>query len=317
MANTNTTNLTQELMDVISAEMLIQPDDVYLFRQFGPVQEPMPGEVATPGLGGAKQLLFNRPVLATGTYTETSRRMTDGTPVDLTGIAIAMTQVGLTVREYAGPHDGTRITPFVVTEYLKNRARHNVIAIVGEFLRRDRNKFVDTTVRDLLLAATTVALPAATEGTITAGQVMTAAFLRTLNKTMKDSKIPTFANGRWRYVISTRDEMNLKADAEYREANRYFMAQNPAFSGHVGSFEGFDLAVATTLPTKGVGAGSAVTGYQGVVFGPYGIGHGIAMAPNVRAADDTDFGRRESVIWKSEECVGTLYADLLVRTITT
>ena len=75
--------------------------------------------------------------------------------------------------------------------------------------------------------------------------------------------------------------------------------------------------VSTMFSTTGVGAGSAIDGYQSVAFGPLGIGHGITLEPSVRRADDTDYGRQEKVIWKSHECVGTLYADMLVRGITT
>lgn len=314
MAVTSTTSLTQELMDLISAEMLIQPDDLYLFYANGPIQR-ADSDAVVPGVN---VINFNRPTLPTGTYTETSRRLTDGTVVDTTGIAIAMTQVSLTIREYAGPHDGTAVRPFAVTEFLKNRAKHNVVALIGEFMRRDRNKFLDVTIRDLLLASSNVFTPdGSTEATITAGQVMTVAAIRSLNKTMKDAKIPTYPNGRWRLMLNTRDEQNLKSDEEYREAMRYFVQQNPVFDGHVMSFEGFDIMVTTHISTDTVGAGDAVTAYQGAAWGPYGIGHGVAKEPSVRMADDTDFGRLERMIWKSEECVGTLYSDLFYRTLST
>ena len=314
MAVTSTTTLTQELMDLISAEMLVAVDDLYLFYANGPIQR-ADSDAVVPGVN---IINFNRPTLPTGTFTETSRRLTDGTVVDLTGIAIAMTQVALTIREYAGPHDGTAVRPFAVTEFLKNRAKHNVIALIGEFMRRDRNRFLDVTIRDLLLASANVFVAGgAAEGAVTAGQLMTVAQMRSLNKTLKDAKIPTYPNGRWRLMLNTRDEQNLKADADYKEAYRYFVQQNPAFDGHVQTFEGFDIMVTTNIATKGVGAGGSVTGYQGSAWGPYGIGHGVAMEPSVRLADDTDFQRLQRMIWKSEEAVGTLYADMFYRTITT
>lgn len=314
MPISSTTTLTQEVQDAIAAELLIQPDDVYEFFETGPIQKP-DAEVSEKG---TTTLIFNRPTLPTGTYTEASRRLTDGTNIDLTGIAIAMTQASLTTREYAGPHDGTRITPFIYTEFLRNRAKHSPAELIGAFLRRDLFKFRDTAVRDLLLAAPQVYTPnGVAEATITAGQAMSVAFLRALNKAMKDLKIPRYANGNWRLHINTRDESNLKGDTEYREAYRYFAGSNPAFRGHAMTFEGFDLIVHTTLPTKAVGAGGAVTGFQGCAHGPFGLGWGVSLNPHPRVADETDFGRKESVIWKSEEAIGTLYSDLLVRTVTT
>lgn len=314
MAKSTTGTLTQEMVDLLSAEMLITTDDVYLFYKNGPIQHPD----AEAREAGHINLLFNRPVLPTGTYTETSRRLVDGTKIDTTGIAISMTQASLTVREYGGPHDGTAVRPFVVTEFLKNRAKHNVVALIGQFLRRDRERWLDISIMNYLLAATTVVTPSgAAPGAIVAGTKASAAWLRRLNKAMKDAKIPTFANGRWRLILSTQDEADLKADVEYREATRYFMAQNPLFAGHVMSFEGFDIMVTTMLPTTAVGSGGALTGYQSVAFGPYGIGHGMAMEPQVRVGDDTDYGREDSVVWVSNEALGTLYPDMLVRGVTT
>jgi hypothetical protein len=316
MADTSTANLTQELQDLIAAQMLIQVDDAYLFYGNGPVE--MVGPEGTSDNDGATVVNFNRPTLPTGTYTETSRRLTDGTAISTTGIAISETQVSLTVREYAGPHDGTAVRPFSVTEFLKRRAKHDVIALIGQFMRRDRNRFLDVTIRDLLLAATTVVTPdGSAEGAVAAGAKASMQFLRNLNKTMKDAKIPTYPNGKWRLMINTQDEQDLMSDEEYREAYRYFAASNPLFTGHVNTVMGFDIMVTTNISTKAVGAGGAVTGYQGAAWGPYGIGHGIAMQPSIRKADDTDFGRSEKVLWISHEIVGTLYSDLFVRTITT
>lgn len=314
MASTNTSTLTQELMDLISAEMLIAVDDTYLFFDNGPIQR-ADQETQQPGVTAVN---FNRPVLPTGTYSETSRRLTDGAAIDQTGIAITETQVTLTTREYAGPHDGTAVRPFAVTEMLKNRAKHSIVALIGGFMNRDRKRFLDTVTRDLLLAATSVVTPDdSTEATIAAGQVASIAWLRTLNKAMKDALIPTFPNGNHRLIIGTRDEQYLKADPEYREAYRYFQTGNPAFKGHVMTYEGFDIVVSTFFSTASVGSGSLVTGYQGVCFGPYGLGWGVSLLPSVRAADETDFGRIEKIIWKSEEAMGALYTDLLKRTITT
>lgn len=314
MGLTSTATLTQELMTLLSAEMLIATDDLYLFYENGPIQHADP-DVQTPG---ANVISFNRPVLPTGTYSETSRRLTDGTPISTTALAISMTQVSLTTREYAGPHDGTNVLPFGLTEFLKNRAKHNLVAMVGEFLRRDRQKFLNTTISDLLLAAAIVVTPdGSAPGVIAANQAATTNWLRSWNKTMKDNKIPTFGNGKWRMILNTTDEQSLKGDEQYREAARYLANANPIFRGMVMSYENFDIMTDTTLSTTGVGAGSAVTGRQSVAYGPYGIGHGIGMAPTVRAADDTDFGRSDKVLWKSEEAVGTLYSDLLTRGVTT
>src|SRR6266576_7152655 len=114
MANqlTTTATLTQELFDMIAAEMLIKPDDEYLFLREA---VPMPGTIEA----GAKTVQFNQPVLPTGSYDETSRRLTDGTDIDAGLIDISLSTQIMTVREYGGPHDGTAVRPFAITDRLK------------------------------------------------------------------------------------------------------------------------------------------------------------------------------------------------------
>lgn len=313
MALTTTATLTQELFDAIKAEMLITTDNNFTFLQHA---VPLEGEVEA----GAKTINFNQPDLPTGTYSETSRRMTEGTAVSALHKAITATQKTLTVREYAGPYSNadTAVVPFGITERLKKMAKHDLAAWLGSFLRRDRNKFINQVRMDDLLTATTVVTPnAAAEGAITAGQAASATWLSRLNKAMKDALIPTFANGRWKLVINTRQEQELKADADIKAAFREFAQANPLLQGQLGVYEGFDIFVDTLIPVKMVGAGSAVTGYQAVAFGPYHLGHGTVMDAEPRRADDTDFGRQERIIWLSIEAFGLLYPAFVIRCITT
>lgn len=314
MAYTNSGTLTQEEMDLIAQEMLIVVDDVYAFMLNGPIQAPLPGEIGR----GVKNLQFNRVVLPTGTYTEASRRLGDTVDIADTAQEITLTTTTLRVREYGGPHNGTEVVPFGVTEWVTRRATHDIVAIIGEFMRRDYDRFHDVAMRDFLLSSTNVVTPnGAAEGAITVGQVMTVAFLRKLNKYMKDLKIPTYPNGRWRLCIDTTDELNLKSDTAYTTAMTQLAQANPLFTGHVMSIEGFDIMVSTMLPTKAVGAAGAVTGHQGCAWGPYGIGHGVDMPPSIRDGDNTNYKRKNRVVWISYEAMGLLYADLLVRIVTT
>ncbi len=312
MALTTTSSLSQDVQDMIAAEMLIVPDDEFQFLKLGPV-ESKDAEIAP----GTNVVHFDVPTLPTGTYTEASRRLTEGTAVPSTSLAIAMTQVDLTVREYAGPHDGSAINPFGVTEFLVKRAKHDIVKLVGSFLRRDYNKFLNKTIMDLLLAASNaVIVGGVAEGSVTASQAASAAWLSAVNKKLKDQLVPTFPNGRWRGIINTKQESELKQDPTIREQLRY-TSNNPLFAGYIGTWENIDLAVDTLMPTKAVGSGGAVTGYQATFFGPYGIGQGITLQPSVREADDTDFQRQQRLIWLSHQAIGTLYSGLLVRGITT
>lgn len=316
MALSTTSAITQEVFAAIAAELLLAVDDVHIYLENGPINraiEPPPPGATTVG--------FNKPTLPGSTYAtfqETGRRLTEGTDVNSGSLAIALAQTVLTIREYGGPHDGTNVVPFGITERLKLLAKHNLSALIGDFLRRDRVKFLNTTYRDLLLTTTNLqTVGGVAEGSITAGQTMNAATMRALNKLMKDSKVPPYPNGRFRFAINTRDELNLKADTDVK--NQF--AQNtdiaPNVRGYIGTWEGMDFILDTYMPTKGVGAGGAVTGYQGLAWGPYGIGHEPVMNPEPRLDPSNDFGRRDRLMWISYDAIGLLYPELIARTIST
>lgn len=313
MALTLISALTEEVYAAIAAELLLAVDDVHIYVQSGPLQRSL-----EPPAPGASTVAFNKPVLPTGTYSETSRRLTEGTDIGSGSIAIDLNATVLTIREYGGPHDGSNVLPFGITEKAKLLAKHNLAALIGEFLRRDRVKFLNTTYRDLLLTTSqVVTVGGAAEGAIAAGQTMNAATMRLANKAMKDYKIPPFANGRWRMAITTRDEQYLKAESDVKAQFNNNPQESANVRGYIGTWEGFDFLTDTYMPTKACGAGDAVTGYQGVAFGPYGIGHEPVMNPEPRVDPSNDFGRRERVMWVSYDALGLLYPELIVRTLST
>jgi hypothetical protein len=316
MALTLTSVLTAEVFAAIAAELLLAVDDVHIYLESGPIDRAL--ESPPPG---ASTVAFNKPVLPGSTYAtfqETGRRLTEGTDVNAGSLAISLGATVLTIREYGGPHDGTNIVPFGITERMKLLAKHNLSELIGGFMRRDRVKFLNTTYRDLLLGTTNVVVASgAAEGAVVVSQGMTAVVMRALNKLAIDSKIPPYANGRWRFAINSKDMAALKADADVK-AQLNFNAQDSAnVRGYIGTWEGMDFITDTYMPTKGVGAGSAVTGYQGILWGPNGIGHEPVMNPEPRLDPSNDFGRRERMMWISYDAIGLLYPELVVRTITT
>jgi len=312
MALTMMSGLTQETFDAIAAEMLIKADD-----NFTVLQQVIPQAPSTID-AGAKTVTFNQPDLPSGTYTEAARRLTEGTAITAASKAITMSTKTLTFREYGGPDVAGTVTPFGLTEKLLKMAKHDMIPIVGTFMRRDRNKWMDAVIRNDLLTTTVVeTADGSAEGAIAAGQVASAAWLRRMNKTMKDNLVPTFPNGRHKLIISTKDERDLKNDDEINKAFREFAQANPIIvSGQLGFYEGFDFFVDTLMPTAAVGAAGAVTGYQSLAFGPYHEGHGVIMEPSIRYADDTDFQRQIRLLWVSLEAWGLLYGDYVLRGVT-
>src|SRR4051812_13366482 len=125
MGLTQSTVLTAEFLTLLSMKLLPQPDDNYPFFVNGPIEE-----ITEADEPGGTTITFNRPVLPTGTYTETSRRGTEGTDIGATSQAITMTTVTGTVREYLGPHDGTNISPFGITQFAAKRSRHDLLNLI-------------------------------------------------------------------------------------------------------------------------------------------------------------------------------------------
>lgn len=313
MALTLTSALTQEVFAAIAAELLLAVDDVHIYLESGPIDRAL-----EPPPPGATTVGFNKPTLPGGTYTEASRRMTEGTDVSANSLAIAMGQEVLTIREYGGPHDGTTVVPFGITERMKLLAKHNLAELIGGYLRRDRVKFLNVTYRDLLLSTSiVVTVGGVAEAAIVAGQTLTAATERALNKALKDNKIPPYGNGRWRRAINTRDEQYLKTESDVKAQFNFNAQESANVRGYIGTWEGMDYITDTYMPTKACGAADAVTGYQGLAWGPNGIGHEPVMNPEPRADPSNDFGRRERVMWLSYDAIGLLYPGLIVRTLST
>jgi hypothetical protein len=317
---------TDEFLDILNAEMLPRPDDRYIWDLMGCMKEyEAPKGVATSAVTD-KKLLVNKPTFIGAGFSEAARRLTDGTDVGIGNpLGLDYDQFGIQVREYGGPYTAggvNAVTPIGITEFTSERSLQNIAEEIGEKLRRDHVRWRNAVCRDLCLASTTVVLAdsAAAEGNIVAGKGISWEFLRRLRKSLEDLLIPPFPNGQYRYAIGTNDEANLYLDADVKDALKRRPELDEAFKvGYIGSVLGFDFVVDTTMPTKAVGAGGAVTGYQGVAHGAIPcIGHSTALAPQARRSELTDYGRKGLFIWKSHEGWGTLdLNNVCVRTITT
>lgn len=359
MAITTTTTLTQEFVDQLSQELIVEPDAEYIFAILAGaaragamgipevmgaagasanMQAAMGGglgtlrlldqrwmsiardfaqvvsEPTTPG----KVILVDQPRYLGGTFTEVSRRLTEGTPVSATPQAATMGQVTVTIREYAGPHDGSAVAPIGITDFLKRRATHNLVEYIGTLLRRDRNRWVDRVIIELLVSTTNVTTPGdVAEGSLVAGSKMTEDELSEGLRKLQERSIPTFANGMYMMVISPKHFEDLRADTKFRESVRYLGTDGALVSGHLANHGGFMIVVSSNIPTKGVGAGGAVTGYQAVAFGPQAVGWAIGMDAEARRSKDDDYGREDRVLWIAHEGWALLDTDFVQRFVST
>lgn len=353
------TTLTQEFVDQLSQELLLEPDSQYIFAMLANAARAgalgiadIMGEAGAAanmadamgaGLGTLKLLdqrwmavardfaivasepttpgkviLVDQPRYLGGNYGEADRALTEGTRISATPQAPTMGQVSLTIKEYAGPHDGTAVAPIGITDFLKRRSRHDLVQYLGLLLRRDRNKFVDTVLVNLLLGTTNATTPSGTaEGALTAGALFTETMLAEMLRKLQERNIPTFANGLYMCTISPKHFQDLRQDATFREQVRYLVQENPLITGHVANYGGFMIVTSSNIPTKAVGAGGAVTGYQGVAFGPQSVGWAIGMDAEARRSKDDDYGREDRVVWIAHEAWQLMDANFAQRFVTT
>lgn len=351
--------LTQEFVDQLSQQLLLEPDAQYVFAMLaGAARAGALGipdilgeagaaanmqEAMGAGLGTLKLLdqrwmtvardfamvvseptvpgmviLIDQPRYLGGTFTEASRNLTEGTRITANPQAPTMGQVQVTIKPYGGPHDGADVAPIGISDFLKRRSRHDLVSYVGTLLRRDRNKFVDTLILALMLAGTHVTTPGGSaEAALTAGALLTEDELAAMLRALQERNIPMFANGMYMLAITPKHFQDLRADTKFRESVRYLQNESPLITGHVANHGGFMIVISNNIPTKAVGAGGAVTGYQGVAFGPNSIGWGIGMDVEARRSKDDDYGREDRVVWLAHEGWSLLDDNFVQRLTTT
>lgn len=357
MGIATSSTLTQEFVQMLSAELLYAPDSAWVFaglaqaerdRAFG-IPDLM-GERGAGGFGGAMTAstrpgddrsemgrgfckvvqgpdqpglvaLIDRPVYLAADFGESARRLTEGTPIDTANLnAPSMGQVTLTMHEYGGPmkSDGTVQAPIAITSVLKSRSKHDLVQYLGELLRRDRNAFVDGVVRDLMLATSHTTTPGGTAtGAMTAGgSPLTELTLAQVLLNLQTRKIRPFPNGNYGLVLSPQHFKDLRGDANFREVTRYQVDRGPMISGYLASYGGFDFITSSNMSTVAVGAGGAVTGFQGLAFGPEAVGWAIGADPHAERSKNDDFGRQDLVMWQSIESFALLNTDIVEKIIT-
>jgi N4-gp56 family major capsid protein len=329
MAITKSSDLPQEFVDQLSAELLLEPDTQYVFATLAGAARAgamdIPGMIAGQGqknlaaamnngtgtprwldprwmaVAGSfakvvaeptqpgKVILIDQPRYLNGLFSIASRQLTEGTRISANPQAISMGQVSLTIREYAGPHDGSAVAPVGITDFATRRAVHNMVQYVGLLLRRDRNKWMDSVIIDTLLLSTNLTTPGGTaEASLTAGSKLTDAVLASALRSLQERGVPPFANGMYMLVLSPKHLEDLRDDARFRESARYLGPEGPMVTGHIANWGGFMLMTSTNIPLDAVGSGGAVAGYQALAFGPEAFGWAIGMDVEARRSKDDD-----------------------------
>ncbi len=309
MAITTTSSFTTELENMLLAFVTPKPDDQLSIFTSGLVTP-----VAAPGsVKGSTVLHVNQFgwTGSGGTFTEAARRLTDGTDVSGTPVGMSATQYTLNVREYGGPHDATNVAPLGITELMLDVGTHELAAKIGPHLLRDYLYWRDLVALNLALTTTSYWTAGTTpsnsdQATVAAAEKASYSWLTEIRANLAANKVPAFGNGRYRGFIQPRQTKELLQDSDVKQA----MATRPdgaPITGYIGTLAGIDLYEATNLGTTGIGAGSAVTGYNSVFFGavaPIGMYQHMPMTPRLNKNDD--YGRKYLTIWKEHAAYGAL-----------
>jgi N4-gp56 family major capsid protein len=358
MALGTSSTLTQEFVDLLSAEMLLAPDPQFVFATLA--EAARAGSLDVPGIvgrqGGAaaekamseamgtidrmskfgagfakvvmdptqpgKVILIDRPVYTGGNFDEASRTLAETATPSATPIAPTLQQVSLTVKRYAGPHDGANVAPIGISDFLKRRSKHDLINYIGTLLRRDRNAFADSVIIEKLLTSTNQTIGnggaggGTTGGMTTAGNKLKESDLATIKRKLLERNVPTFPDGTYGLVIGPRHEEDLRADSAFREIVRYASTQGPMWSGYLGQYGGFTVCISNNIPTAAVGAAGAVTGYQAFAFGPQAMGWGVGMQAEARRNNADQYGLQDLFIWVADEAWGLLNAAFVEKIVT-
>ena len=275
------------------------------------------------GVAPKQVVNINRPVFADTTYTEASRDVTRAT-ISSTTQQVSGEQVSITIRQFSGPYNnaGSAVQPYGIEGFDARYSLHDFSQLIDFHLARDRKKFLDRVIglRFVQGAPTTnYVYPQDPNGTLASDDT---AFLTQGDRTcdvpavnratrkLKELGIPTFPNGRYMGVLTTKQTEDLRNSQSFQRLVRYFPQKNPIFAAYIGTIGECDLFESTTNPTAT--ANSTITVQQGVFFGPGAVAYAVADPCHVECDDNTNFGRRVGVIWLADEGFETIDNRFLV-----
>jgi hypothetical protein len=278
------------------------------------------------GSGVGHTLRMNRPVFSGGGYTAASRRIARGQIISTTAIDVSAEQVSLTIALQGGPFasGGSVPQPYMVSKVDAQRGVHNIVALSGLHLYRDRTKYLDSVYRSLFdpfgTSSTSILYPGDPGSLITADSAAVfpavnsrpfdlECLLRT-ERTLDAANVPRFANGQFICVLTPQQAQQLMLDPEYQRLSdkEYFSTQthNPLRTNAVGQVSGIEVykSSTNTIDTATV-SGQSI--HHGVMFGPGMVGR--ATTPDgcfTASPTDDNYGFDVKVMWFALEAEGLL-----------
>jgi len=296
---------TKYFLATLSSAMLIDPTPKYVFDQFASKEIDF-------GKSKGDTVYLNRyPHLGDVGLTESLRAISESSTIGTADpVNLTAEQVTVTLKEYGGPYNSTasKIAPLGITEKVAMRAQNKLIdsknpadffnSIGGMILKDDHDRLHDRILCNLLLTSTNKLNPDGvadgSTATTSTGSKLDTADLQTIKETLQSNDAPTFSDGLYYAVISSRMEKHLKQDTSFREA-MYYANPNSLLRGEIGVYEGFRFFSSNNIPTATI---NALTAYQGLFFGDSSVGYGEGDMPvEVRLNKNDDYARFMYLVW--------------------
>jgi len=267
-----------------------------------------------------------RDVYEGGLYTQAGRLLGEDVAISTTGQNIKAEEVPVVLKEFYGPSNaaGTSVQPYAIKDFdaKYRRNKEQLAGKVTRYLRRDYVKWLDAVIRDLFRcngANTNLTFPdGITQGSdFVANGTAYISLQQILNarKALSDREWRKFSNGRYMCIVPTSFNTQMVGDVDYRELSKLQAQGRNLIYGYIGSIQDIDFFECTTLATYAASGATDtalnssnvaanVTLNEALLIGPGAVGMGTAVneqsgsiGPEVRFADDTNYGTLAKMIW--------------------
>lgn len=237
---------------------------------------------------------------------------------------LSMDQISVQIRESSGPGDiNGNTVPVSIPLFVQQRARHDLLKIASEQMHRSRWRWVHYQIQQRLLATPNVTRPLGvasdTAFTGTDNEPFSFEMIPRIIEQMKRRNIPGLAGtSQYVYFCDPHVTQQLQNDAKYQNGSQYFPGLSALFPGYVGTVNNLHFCEVNTFPTlTTLGAGSNVTGYQGVCVAAGAIGWALGEDASILRDKNDDGGRFLKAGWRAVEGFATLNTDFIQRTVST
>jgi len=251
---------------------------------------------------------FNRPRYTNTTYTEASRRIPVGNTITTTAVQVGASQIPLTLFRYGGPYDATnaRVAPYPIEAFDANMGVHKLSQLVGNHVKRDFHRFLDSVYTLILDDGATQVFPegmSVANDATSAGQFpLTYEQCSRTSATMDTADLPTLPDGRRILVVTPTGKKQLKDDPQFARYAEFHKEVNPLFPGYFGSTPEFHCFVSNSLTTTDNSSSVAI--HNGHAIAPGALMGGIGRPPRVAASTADNYGETALVVWLADLAMG-------------